>query len=139
MKNTEEVLNEIKEADDVSEFLKENKVFLNTKQPTFVLEDLLKIKNTTKSNVLRKCGMSKAYLYQIFAGDRFPSRDKAIIIGFGLELSLTEMQSYLKQIEYKELYAKSERDAIIIFCLNRKLGLIETNIELFKNKYKILE
>lgn len=139
MKTTEKVLNEIKETDDVSKYINENKSELNVKQPSFVLDDLLKSKNTTRANVLRKCGMNKAYMYQIFSGERFPSRDKAIVVGFGFELKLDEMQSYLKQIGYKELYAKSERDAVIIFCLNRGFGLIDVNLELHKNKYEILE
>lgn len=138
MKNTEEVLNEIKETDNVSKYIKDNKESLNVKNPSFVLEGLLKMKNTTRANVLRQCGMDKGYMYQIFSGERFPSRDKSIMIGFGLKLSLEEMQSYLKQIGYKELYAKNERDTVMIFCINKNLNLIDTNIELQKNKYDIL-
>ena len=82
--------------------------------------------------------LSRAYVYQIFSGEKMPSRDKLIAIAFGLHLSDVETQALLKLSKNRELYARDERDAIILFALQRNKSVLETNDLLFELGYKVL-
>ena len=60
------------------------------------LMSLLKQGNLRRSDVVRDSGLEKAYIYQIFNGEKKPSRDKLIAITFGLHLPVEETQWTLK-------------------------------------------
>ncbi len=57
---------------------------------------------------------------RIFAGEKIPSRDKLIALAFGLRLSEEETIKLLKISGNRELYARDERDALILFALYHK-------------------
>ena len=67
-----------------------------------------------------------------------PSRDKLIAIAFGMHLSGDETQKMLKISGNRELYARDARDAIILFCLQRKMVIYEANDLLDSNGFKLL-
>lgn len=71
------------------------------------------------------------YLYQIFSGERTPSRDRTICICYGLSATLEETQDLLKRSGFAELYVKNRRDAIIIYGLVHKIDLNEINDRLY--------
>ena len=82
--------------------------------------------------------LNRAYVYQIFSGEKMPSRDKLIAIAFGLRLSDEETQALLKLSKNRELYARDERDAIILFALQRNKSVLEANELLFELGHKVL-
>ena len=71
------------------------------------------------------------YLYQIFSGERTPSRDRAICLCFGLSATLEETQDILKRNGLAQLYVKNRRDAIIVYGLTHDMELTEINDRLF--------
>lgn len=77
--------------------------------------------------LLSQKGVSRADVYQIFSGEKIPSRDKLIAIAFGLRLSDEEAQKMLKLSGNRELYARDERDALILFALQHKKNIFEIN------------
>lgn len=82
--------------------------------------------------------LDRAYVYQIFSGEKTPSRDKLIALAFGLCLSDQEAQKMLKHSGNRELYARDERDALILFALQHKKNIFETNELLISHNHAFL-
>ena len=82
--------------------------------------------------------LSRAYVYQIFSGEKTPSRDKLIATAFGLGLSDEETQTLLKLSKNRELYARDQRDAVILFALQRNQSIFEANNLLFEHGFSVL-
>ena len=123
-KTTEELVHEIKNATDIEDF---------TQTLTEYLCDLLKAKKLKRTDVVRESLIYRPYLYQIFSGKKKPSRDKLIAIAFGMRLSVEETQRMLKIADHRELYARIERDALILFALYQNYSLLEVNHLLYEH------
>lgn len=137
-KTTEELRNEIKAATDIEDFLITNKENMYIPSLSEHLNMLLKQKGIKKADVLRGSLLGRAYIYRIFTGDKIPSRDKLIAIAFGMHLSDEETQYMLKLSGNRELYARDERDALILFSLQHKQTILEINEMLFEHRLAIL-
>lgn len=127
IKTTDELNHEIKSATDIEDFLKKNKEHLLTDSLPEHLNLLLLQKGISRADVVRGSLLDRAYVYQIFSGEKVPSRDKLIAIAFGLCLSDDETQKMLKLSGNRELYARDERDALILFGLQGKKNIFEIN------------
>jgi len=75
--------------------------------------------------VILKAGLDRVYGHQIFEGIRRPSRDKVIQLAFGFGLDTDGTQELLRRARHSELYPKIKRDAAILFCIQRKMNLID--------------
>lgn len=137
-KTTDELRHEIKGATDIEDYLKNNRENLIHYNLTRHLNRLLSQKGISKAEVVRDSLLSKAYVYQIFSGERTSSRDKLIAIAFGLRLSEKETQDLLKISGKQELYAREERDAIILFSIQRNQSIFEVNDLLFEHAFNTL-
>lgn len=85
------------------------------------------------SDILERSGMKKQYFYEILNGTKTnPSRDKLIQLCFGLEFSLEETQTFLKHFGMAQLYPRNRRDSILIYCFQRRMTLIDTDIQLME-------
>ena len=91
---------------------------------------MLEEKGLKRSDVVVRTGLDKAYIYQIFAGKKNPSRDKLITIAFGMKLSEEETQRMLQLSGHRELWPKDERDALFLFAIQRGMSLEEIHTEL---------
>jgi transcriptional regulator with XRE-family HTH domain len=78
------------------------------------------------SECLRNSQINESYGYQLFNGKRQPSRSKVIQLALGLSLTLEETNRLLKLAEKSELYVKDQRDAVVMFALNKKWTLYDT-------------
>ncbi|CAM3120050.1 hypothetical protein [Lactiplantibacillus plajomi] len=131
-RSTKEMFNEIKKAHGAKEFMtKMQDNFIHT-VPAEYLEELLKIKQTTKSEVIRQANLGATTGYQYFDGKRRPSRARMIALGFGFSLTVAELNTMLRRTGYAELYAKDEWDALVIFALNQKFDINRTDELLFR-------
>ncbi len=137
-KSTGELIHEIKNATDVEDYLIENKQYLLTRDLSEYLNMLLRKKEIRKADVARNSLLDRVYVYQIFSGRKVPSRDKLIAISFGMHLSDEETNTMLKLSGNRELYARDERDAIILFALQRKMNISDTNELLFNHGLEVL-
>ena len=70
--------------------------------------------------------ISKSYGYQVLRGERTPGRDIILRTALALQLSLKETQRLLAVGDCGALYPKVRRDAAVIFALNQKMTLLET-------------
>jgi len=92
-----------------------------------------------KSDVIRSLNLSRSYAYQLFAGLKKPSRDKVIMLSFGLKLDYDSTQKLLIIAEHSPLHPKNKRDSILIFCKYNSHSFIEANMLLFDFKEMMLE
>ncbi len=121
---------EIKSSRSFSEFWKRHKKRIVDQPLSEYLCDLLNEKGLKRSDVVVRTGLDKAYVYQIFAGKKHPSRDKLITIAFGMKLSEEETQRMLNLSEHRELWPKDERDALFLFAIQRGMSLEDVHTEL---------
>lgn len=137
-KTTEQLRHEIKAATDIRDFIKNNKKDLVLPLLTEYLNQLLSDKGLSKADVVRGSQLSRAYVYQIFSGEKSPSRDKVIALAFGLGLSEDEAQTLLKISGNMGLYARKRRDTVILFALQRGKPIDEVNNLLFEQRLGLL-
>ena len=139
MKDTDELAHEIQESNDIISYFERNREEMQTDSFSEYLEQWLRKKQLTRAEVVRDSNLNKAYVYQIFSGKKYPSRDKVIALTFGLHLTIEETQTLLKQAGYRELYPRDPRDALLLFALGRGMDIISANELLFDHEIEVLE
>lgn len=127
---TEELLHELLEAPSPVAFTEAHGIA--HRDLAEYLNQLLDEKGLKRSDVVRAAGLNETLGYQIFKGQRKASRDKVLQLAFALECNLLETNRLLKAAGVNELYCKDRRDAIILFCIDRGLGLRRTDEELYR-------
>lgn len=126
-KSTDELLKTLKNS-SLDAYLKSNGGELIENPICDYLNVVLKEKNLTKAEVIKKSNVQTNYAYQIFSGLKIPSRDRLIALCFGLNLTLDEMQTLLKYAGYAPLYPRNKRDSVIISALEKDESVIRCNI-----------
>ena len=96
------------------------------------LQRLLEEKHLERAQVVRMANLNETFGYQIFKGERNPSRNKVLQIAFAMALSLCETNRALSAAGVNALNCKNRRDAIIIFCIDRGCSLQKVNEELYR-------
>ncbi|MCD7723865.1 MAG: hypothetical protein LUH82_08015 [Clostridiales bacterium] len=139
-KSTSELMEILKSKKTYKDFLNEEIEELCFSSISEYLEMLLVEKKLKKSDVINKSNLDKNYAYQIFNGNKTnPSRDKIIMLAFGMQLSLGETRKLLKICSLNDLYIRNPRDSVIIYCLYNSLPLMAANEYLDDLSLKILE
>ncbi len=138
MKKTTEMLEQLKTAESLNGYLKDNQEQLIDSTISTQLEAALAETGLTKSAVLLRAEINDIYGYQLFAGSRKPSRDKLIALCIGMELTLDRSQQLLKATGFAPLYAKNKRDSILIFGIQNKQSVFEINSALYEHNEKTL-
>lgn len=139
MKSTDDLVNEITKSENILDFLAENHIEMNTGGLPQYLEEWIQKKNISKADVVRRSNLNRAYVYQIFLGRKYPSRDKVIALAFGLRLSAEETQKLLKQAGYRELYPRDPRDAMLLYAFCQEMSIINANQLLYESNIDVLE
>lgn len=138
-KSTQELLDLLKKSPTLSTFMEQEEYNLTPEIPVFsYLLTLLEERGLTKSWLIRASGIDKSYAYDIFSGKKRPSRDKLLIFCFALGLSFDEVQRFFQVTSYPLLYAKLERDSVLIFALQHNLSLIDVNELLYEMNLELL-
>ncbi len=139
-KSTDELLNVLKSKRNYSEFIDEELDELYFQSTSEYLEMLLAQKKLKKSDVIKQSNLDKNYAYQIFNGNKTkPSRDKLLMLALGMHLNLEETRKLLKVSGAPDLYIRIPRDSAIMFCIENKMTLMETNEKLDDLSLDILE
>ena len=128
-KSTKELLEEMKSSRNYDAYLAVNRdsIGAGARRLDRALDALLAEKKKSKAEVIARSGIETHYAYQIFSGAKTPTRDKVVMLCFGLGLSESETERLLKITGYAQLYAKDERDNVLLFGLTKKLSVIEVN------------
>lgn len=127
---TEELLAQLLDAPDPATFAKQQHI--SSRSLPQYLDDLLVEKGLVRSEVVRAAGLNDTFGYQIFVGQRNPSRNKVLQIAFAMRCTLRETNRMLRAAGSNELYCKDRRDAIIIFAIDKGYSLQKTDDELYR-------
>ena len=139
MKTTDELEHEIRQSTNILDYLERNSSEMQADSFTSYLNEWLEKKNCSKADVVRGSNLTKAYVYQIFLGRKYPSRDKVIALAFGFGLNAEETQTLLQQAGYRKLYPRDPRDALLLFAIEHGNNIIATNELLFDHNIEVLE
>lgn len=133
--STDLLVNKLLESDNIDAFITQHKDNLKSLDFCHYLYLLAEHRSLKISEVLKRSQLSESYGYQLFNGHRLPSRDKVLQLIFGLGLDIIEANKLLKLAGKSELYVRDQRDAIILFALNKKWSLIDTETLLIERKH----
>ncbi len=136
--NTDLLVSALENTETYEDFLSENKDSMGVDNITVALRKLSAKLDITPLDAINNSELDRAYGYQIFNGTRKPSRNKLIQISIGMNLSLDDCNYLLKCGQKQPLYAKSQRDAIIIYALTHNLNIIAVNELLYDNEQQPL-
>ena len=126
---TEDLLEELLSAPDPVKFAGKHR--LHGRDLPAYLQQLLDEKGLVRPEVVRQAGINPTFGYQIFVGQRNPSRNKLLQLAFAMRCTLRETNRILQAGGHNELYCKDRRDAIIIFCITHGSSLQETDEQLY--------
>lgn len=126
-KDTDALFEELKINPDAENFLAQNQGELTTPLYEY-LNKLLKEKNLSKSELIKKINKDDKHIYHIFSGSKKPSREKLLAIARAMELNLEETQYLLRYGGFAILYPRNERDSVIIAAIEKNLSIIDTNL-----------
>ena len=90
------------------------------------LNSLLHRRGLTVQDVVVACNLDRNYGYQLFNGTRRPSREFLLRLALLLKLGEDEAQRLLKIAGRQPLYARSRRDAAVLYALTHGLTMEET-------------
>ncbi len=127
---TEELLHELLSSPSPSDFI--TTYAIGHRTLAAYLNQLLDEKGLRRVDVVRAAGINETFGYQIFKGQRSPSRDKVLQLASAMGCDLIETNRLLKAAGANELYCKDRRDAIIIFCIDHDYSLQRIDEELYR-------
>lgn len=82
------------------------------------------------SEAVRRADLDPDFGRQILRGTRGTRRDNYIRLAIGIGLSFQDTQSLLSSLGVAPLYALRERDAAILFCIQNRYDLMDTQLML---------
>lgn len=122
---------------DFDSYCNENKKSMGILQESFsvYIKNILVSKKITQQTVFLNADIPERYGYKLLSGEkRTKQRDIILRICYAAELSLEETQRALKKYGMAELYAKFQRDALLMIIFNERPGnILEVNSLLKQN------
>ena len=131
-KPTDVLVDKLRRAEQISEYLCENSGEMLQIGFTEYLSALMEKAGMTRSSLAAKAGLNRFYIYDIFSGRKIPSADKLVCIALAMQLSLEETQILLRLANRSGLYVRHPRDSVLIFAIQRNLSVDETNALLYE-------
>jgi hypothetical protein len=126
-RTTGELLEALSKTDCIHSYIKMHKDSFIGVSVSDKLSNLVVEKGATKASVIKRAEVNGIYGYQIFSGERKPSRDTLLCLCVGLALNVEESQQLLKLAGYASLYPKHARDCIILHGINNSSSVSEIN------------
>ena len=140
-KSTDDLMNSLLQSPSVDDYFEENDSEIFFGSLSDLIHHFLARKGLKKAEMVNGSGLNKGYAYEIMSGKTTKniSRDKVIMLCFGLRLTVDEAQQFLKKSGNAPLYARDSRDSIIIFSLKHRIDVVTTNIKLNEYHLELLE
>lgn len=107
--------------------------------PAFI-KDIINKKGITQQEVFLNADIPERYGYKLLSGEKHTrQRDIILRICYAAGLTLEETQRALKKYGMPELYAKIQRDALIMIIFNQRPGsIIDVNMLLKEKDFDTL-
>lgn len=137
-KTTEELLNELKQAKVLGDFITENIQEFEALPLAELLAQMLERYNKTRIDVIKAARLDFTYGYQIFDGKKRPRREKLLQLAFGFPLSLEDTNRVLRAGGVNGLYVRNKRDVICMYCLHQGRTVEECNSFLYQMEEETL-
>lgn len=125
--STQDLLLILQEAEALDPLLNDLSPQLNVPAFHIQLSLYMEERGFTVAKFSEAAVLSRSFMYQLCSGERAPGRDIVLRLALVLKLTVTEAQQLLRIAQKGILYPRVRRDAIIIFCLNRKKGIYEAD------------
>ena len=102
------------------------------------ITELCTARGEKPEHVINRAGVERSFGYRLFSGARNPSRDTVLQLAFGFGLTTDETQQLLKIAQVTPLHPKVKRDAVIAYCLHKRLSLMDAQQALHDNKLPLM-
>lgn len=122
---TSTLLQRLFQAPNLEGFIKDNADVLQMPSFHTYIAELCRVMSLVPERVIKQSLIERTYGHQLFNGTRKPSRDKVIQLAFGFGLDIEGTQELLKIARMNSLYPRIKRDAVILYCLNHHLSVME--------------
>lgn len=120
------LLQELRESKSIYNYIQANHELFSDGVFSEYLTNLVLKNKISRTELVKQLGFSKSYGYAILNGVRKPpSRNRVILLGFGVEATFEEMQNLLVYGEFTPLSPRVQRDAAIIFAIEQKLTSVQ--------------
>ncbi|MDR1687189.1 MAG: helix-turn-helix domain-containing protein [Clostridiales bacterium] len=137
-KKTDDIAAEIKNTGDIETYMRENSGEFSSVMFQRTLKQLCGKSGLSQETIAERSMLSHGFVNNLLNNAKKSRRDTVIKLAFGLGLNVDDTNRLLKLAGHGELYPRIERDAIILFCLNKGVSLIDTNILLQKRLQVLL-
>lgn len=124
---TSQLLSIIKKSGQFSEV---TEVFHDVeKNPIFChyLYEVMEKYHLSAKDIINASGIERSYFYHILSGQKTPGRNMILRICLCMGATLNETNQLLRLSNQGVLYAKVRRDAAIIFAIEKKYTMRQTN------------
>ena len=98
-----------------------------------VLYHMMEQRSLSPKDMIQMLGVERSYYYHILSGAKKPSRNMILRIGFCLRADLPQMQRLLRLVNASNLYARLQRDALLIYAIQNKYTMVQANELLLRN------
>lgn len=99
----------------------------------------MRLHDIQESELILASQIQRNYAYQILNGTKNPGRDKVLALCLAAKMDYAETQRALALANLGKLYPRRKRDSIVIFALDQKLSVQQTNELLYEEKENVLE
>lgn len=137
-KSTDELRNILKNESNYERFYSQNSE--NFSDMTFqeIFQQILKENGITQAEAVKRSQLDK-YAYQILDGKKKkPDRDKVIMLCIGAGADEEQTRILLLKKHLAPLYAKDERDAVILFGVYHRLSVMDIDVLLSERNLTLL-
>lgn len=140
-KTNEELLSELmslKDPENLSKFLEDNKKSLDSYNALRFFESCwIKYGFVTQAQVIKKSELGhNAYHY--LDGRKKLTRNRAICLSLAVGMDIDETNTFLQYLGLAQLYVRNSRDVMLIYAINQKMSVHDTNTMLYEADLDVL-
>lgn len=140
-KTNEELLSELmslKDLENLSKFLEDNKKSLDSYNALRFFESCwIKYGFVTQAQVIKRSELGhNAYHY--LDGRKKLTRNRAICLSLAVGMDINETNTFLQYLGLAQLYVRNSRDVMLIYAINQKMSVHDTNTMLYEADLDVL-
>lgn len=127
------ILLNIDDPDSLHEYLHREEVENRPESFAAYYYNLPKVRLLRDTQLQKDSDLERTYYYHLKSGSKRPGRNTVLRLCLAAHLDSDETRRALEAAGLPVLYARSSRDAIIQYALQKELGVLQTNIMLRDN------
>ncbi len=141
MRTTDDLMKELKSnvSDEhmLSDYLKSIEKYNGNSFPEY-FGILMKRHGKTRPEVVKDSHIERTFAEHMISGSKKITRNNLLALCIACGCTFPEVEKCLKLTGNSALYSKKQRDAIIIYSINRGLSVRDANEILYENKLELL-